>query len=107
MRTCCLTVLLLLCFSLGTKAGRYVRVATDTSGGYCEGDFGKIKVGETSYNDEKCQKILCGKSMHIIQGCGSATVKGLSENCQLVSNSGHYPHCCIQYVQCDASDDSS
>ncbi|KAF8793553.1 toxin-like protein 14 [Argiope bruennichi] len=79
---------------------------TDTSDGYCVGEYGVVPVGGTGYDDIRCERILCTEGMYTRQGCGVVAVKDLPSNCELVSRPGHYPNCCKQFVECE-DDDSS
>ncbi|GBM16897.1 hypothetical protein AVEN_267295-1 [Araneus ventricosus] len=106
MRPCILLVVAisLLYLSLPTDASE-ARGFTDTSNGYCEGDYGKIKVGETGYDDKRCLRILCSQGTYTMQGCGLVSFNG-PDNCKLVAHEGHYPNCCKQFIQCDGDSDS-
>ncbi|GBM16894.1 hypothetical protein AVEN_267293-1 [Araneus ventricosus] len=90
----------LLYLTLRTEAYE-ARGYTDTSDGYCEGDYGTIPVGGTGYNDERCERILCRDGMYTIQGCGVVSIADMPPDCKLVGGPGHYPNCCKTIVQCD------
>ncbi|XP_035230132.1 toxin-like protein 14 [Stegodyphus dumicola] len=64
----------------------------DTKNGFCEGpDYGRIPVGSTGYNDEKCEKYVCEENHLTGEGCGSVRA---GDGCWLVRGSGRYPACC-------------
>ncbi|CAL1272131.1 unnamed protein product [Larinioides sclopetarius] len=75
--------------------------------GYCENEsFGRIPVGETYYNDEACEQIVCSHGFFYGQGCGQSQLVG-NPNCRLVARPGHYPDCCRMHVECDEGADMS
>ncbi|CAL1293007.1 unnamed protein product [Larinioides sclopetarius] len=91
----------LLYLTLRTKAYE-ARGYTDTSDGYCQGDYGEIPLGGTGFNDERCERILCGDGMYTIQGCGVVSIADMPPDCTLVGKPGHYPDCCKTIVKCDS-----
>ncbi|XP_035213834.1 toxin-like protein 14 [Stegodyphus dumicola] len=64
----------------------------NTDSGFCEGqEYGRIQVGEVSYNDEKCLQFSCTEGFLHRIGCGQINVPG---GCHVVEGAGHYPDCC-------------
>nr|UNJ19498.1 Tx-773 [Heteropoda pingtungensis] len=72
----------------------------DTSDGYCDlqdSGYGRIRVGESGYNDESCTEAACDEGGYDLVSCGAVSFKG--EGCRLVYEGGHYPDCCPK-VRC-------
>uniref|UniRef100_A0A2D0PBZ5 U8-Eretoxin-Ek1c_1 n=1 Tax=Eresus cinnaberinus TaxID=175337 RepID=A0A2D0PBZ5_ERECI len=64
----------------------------NTQNGYCEGSvFGRIPVGEVSYDDTNCIKYTCSPWQISGEGCSGIQP---SESCQLIKGFGHFPDCC-------------
>ncbi|XP_015924724.1 toxin-like protein 14 [Parasteatoda tepidariorum] len=90
--SCCIFLLLgLSIFLPNVECYTYIE-PLNTDNGYCEKeDFGKIPVGETRYNDEKCERGTCSSGSLDGAGCG---VIFASPGCEVQQGSGHYPDCC-------------
>ncbi|GIY49624.1 SVWC domain-containing protein [Caerostris darwini] len=98
-------LLLLSLLVLGTAEAYVYQGPIDTSNGYCEGDYGRIPVGETGYDDLACERITCSQGWMNAAGCGTASIN--MPGCRLVRGTGHYPDCCPTHVRCDDEDNET
>ncbi|GFT82473.1 transposable element Tcb1 transposase [Trichonephila clavipes] len=69
------------------------RIAALIAARYCEIEGSiRIPVGQTGYDDKKCEIIECVSGFQSVAGCGSSLSR--DPNCFLVKGEGHYPDCC-------------
>ncbi|GFS39116.1 hypothetical protein TNIN_148421 [Trichonephila inaurata madagascariensis] len=71
---------------------------TNTDDGFCkfEGSI-RVPVGETGYNDKKCELLKCKRGFFSTLGCPDLPAPVSPENCMLVRREGHHPDCCPRY----------
>ncbi|GFV67600.1 SVWC domain-containing protein [Trichonephila clavipes] len=79
-----------------TKA--YVaRELLNTDDGYCNScTYGRIPLGESDYNDERCERYDCSEGLLTIIGCGVVATD--DPKCSIERGEGRYPDCCLTVI---------
>ncbi|GFS78180.1 hypothetical protein NPIL_338811 [Nephila pilipes] len=65
----------------------------NTQNGYCDSnEFGRIPLGDSRYDDDQCERIVCRPGILTTVGCGSVGTD--DPKCRIVTRQGRYPDCC-------------
>ncbi|XP_035231330.1 toxin-like protein 14 [Stegodyphus dumicola] len=98
-----LFVLAVIAVSVLEVHGSVFHKSVNTDNGFCEDpEYGRIPIGGTGYNDEKCRRYSCSEGAISGASCGAQDAPA---GCSLVRGTGHYPDCCPR-VRCGSEDSS-